>query len=136
LSLAGCASLATGGGQGSPRRVRPTAAAAALASWCTFAPSLLWIFAGAPFAERLRRSRLAAGALASITAAVLGVTANLAIWFGLHVLFRRTLDQTTPWGAPLALPDAASFDWIAALLAYAEAIALIRSKANVVVLVV
>jgi chromate transporter len=114
----------------------PAAATATMASWCTFAPSFLWIFAGAPFAESLRRSRLAAGALASITSAVLGVIASLAIWFGLHVLFQRTLNQPTPWGAELPIPDVASFDWIAAALASAAAFALIRFKTHVVIVVI
>jgi chromate transporter len=112
------------------------AAAAAMASWCTFAPSFLWIFAGAPFAERLRTSRIASAALTSITAAVLGVIANLALWFGLQVLFARTSSWAAPWGHALLAPDLASFDVVAALFALAAGIALIRFKANVVVVVI
>jgi chromate transporter len=63
--------------------------AAIMATWVTFAPSFLWIFAGAPFVEVLRRDPRLAGALAGITAAVVGVIAFLAIWFALHVLFRE-----------------------------------------------
>lgn len=55
--------------------------------WVTFVPCFMWIFLGAPFMERLRANPLLAGALAAITAAVTGVMANLAIWFGFHVLF-------------------------------------------------
>ncbi|MCB1415042.1 MAG: chromate efflux transporter [Nitratireductor sp.] len=55
--------------------------------WVTFVPCFIWIFLGAPFMERLRANPRLAGALAAITAAVTGVMANLAIWFGLHVLF-------------------------------------------------
>ena len=55
--------------------------------WVTFVPCFIWIFLGAPFMERLRANPLLAGALAAITAAVTGVMANLAIWFGFHVLF-------------------------------------------------
>jgi len=109
-------------------------AGAAMASWCTFAPSYLWIFAGAPFAERLRRSRLAAGALAAITAAVLGVIANLALWFALHVLFARTFNFSAPWGA-IALPRLGSIDPFAALLALACGLALIRFRVNVALVV-
>lgn len=58
-----------------------------LASWCTFAPSFLWIFAGAPFAERLRSNALVASCLQSVSAAVVGVIASLAVWFGAQVLF-------------------------------------------------
>ena len=53
----------------------------------TFVPSFLWIFLGAPYMERLRGNRNLAGALAAITAAVVGVILNLAVWLGLHVLF-------------------------------------------------
>jgi len=112
------------------------AAAAAMASWCTFAPSYVWIFVGAPYAERVRRNRFAAGALSAITAAVLGVIANLAIWFGLHVLFRRDAMTTAPWGHRLTLPDLMSFDPVAALIAIAAALALMRFKANVVLVIV
>ncbi|MDP3739259.1 MAG: chromate efflux transporter [Hyphomonadaceae bacterium] len=112
------------------------AAAAAMASWCTFAPSFLWIFAGAPFAERLRTSPVASAALASVTTAVLGVIANLALWFGLHVLFARTLTYATPWGHALVAPDPASFDIVAAIFALAAGVALFRFKTNVVVVVI
>ncbi len=58
-----------------------------LAAWVTFVPSFLWIFLGAPYMERLRGNRALSGALAAITAAVVGVILNLALWLGLHVLF-------------------------------------------------
>ena len=61
--------------------------ATALTIWVTFVPSMLWIFAGAPFIERLRSDRRLAGALAAITAAVVGVVLNLSVWFALHVVF-------------------------------------------------
>jgi chromate transporter len=61
-----------------------------LATWVTFVPCFLWIFLGAPFIERLRGNRAVAGALSAITAAVVGVVLNLAIWFALHTLFRET----------------------------------------------
>jgi len=60
---------------------------AALVTWVTFAPSFLWIFLGGPYVEQLRDNRALTGALAAITAAVVGVILNLAIWFGLHTLF-------------------------------------------------
>jgi chromate transporter len=62
---------------------------AAMTTWTIFAPSFLWIFAGAPFIEDVRGNRRLAGALAAITAAVVGVILNLAVWFTLHVLFRK-----------------------------------------------
>ncbi|HEV8124565.1 MAG TPA: chromate efflux transporter [Gemmatimonadales bacterium] len=61
-------------------------AGALLTTWVTFVPCFMWIFLGAPFVERLYGSRVLSGALAAITAAVVGVVANLAVWFGGHVL--------------------------------------------------
>ena len=110
--------------------------AAALASWCTFAPSFVWIFAGAPYAEQLRRNRFAAGALRAVTAAVLGVIASLAIWFGQHVLFNTSFGMSTPWGRTLELPIVTSLNWVAVLIALAAAIALVRFKANAALVVI
>ncbi len=64
----------------------------ALTTWVTFVPCFLWIFLGAPHVERLRGNRPIAGALSAITAAVVGIILNLAIWFALHVLFSETTD--------------------------------------------
>ena len=61
---------------------------AMLTTWVTFVPCFLWIFLGAPFIERLRSDPALTGAMSAITAAVVGVILNLAIWFALHVLFR------------------------------------------------
>ncbi len=60
---------------------------ATLTTWVTFVPCFLWIFLGAPYIERLRANTALSGALAAITAAVVGVILNLALWFALHVLF-------------------------------------------------
>ena len=60
-----------------------------LATWMTFVPCFLWIGLGAPFIERLRDNKPLSGALAGITAAVVGVILNLAIWFALHTWFRE-----------------------------------------------
>ena len=60
---------------------------AVMASWVIFVPSIMLIFAGAPFLEQLRANHRLAGALAAITAAVVGVILNLSVWFALHVLF-------------------------------------------------
>ena len=62
--------------------------AALLTTWVTFAPCFLWIFALAPLMDRMRSIAWLQGSLAAITAAVVGVIANLSIWFALHVLFR------------------------------------------------
>ena len=60
-----------------------------LATWVTFTPCFLWIFLGAPFVEALRGNKALNGALSAITAAVVGVILNLAIWFALHTMFRE-----------------------------------------------
>jgi len=106
-------------------------AGAAIALWCTFAPSFVWIFAGAPFAERLQRNPRAAGALAAITAAVLGVIAKLALFFAAHALFARQLNI-----GPTALPDLTSGIWWMIALALAAGVALIRFKANLLLVLV
>jgi chromate transporter len=61
-----------------------------LATWVTFVPCFLWIFAGAPYVETLRSNRALSAALAAITAAVVGVILNLAIWFAVHAVFSQT----------------------------------------------
>ena len=66
---------------------------AAMTTWVTFTPSMLWIFAGAPFVEQLRGNRNLSGALAAITAAVVGVILNLTVWFALHVLFGQVTEK-------------------------------------------
>jgi chromate transporter len=58
-----------------------------LTTWVTFVPPMMLIFAGAPFVESLRANQRLSGALAAITAAVVGVILNLTVWFALHVLF-------------------------------------------------
>ena len=61
-----------------------------LATWVTFTPCFLWIFLGAPFIEALRNNKALNGALSAITAAVVGVILNLAVWFAIHTVFRAT----------------------------------------------
>jgi chromate transporter len=80
-----------------------------MAAWTTFAPSFLWIFAGGPFVERLRAKPRPARALALVSAAAVGVIANLAVWFAVHLLFRVGTVKT--WGPFHAeLPDPASLN--------------------------
>jgi chromate transporter len=64
--------------------------ASLLVTWVTFVPSFLFIFLGAPYIEPLRSNRALAGALTGITAAVVGVIANLALYFAVTTLFART----------------------------------------------
>jgi chromate transporter len=106
-----------------------------MALWQTFVPSFLFIFAGAPWAETLRRSRLARGALGAVMAAVLGVIASLALWFAVHVLFAGSTPFRWPWGATIWLPDLTSLDGVTAGLALAAGIALVRYRANVVLVI-
>ncbi|WP_333572343.1 chromate efflux transporter [Sphingomonas sp.] len=98
-----------------------------LATWVTFIPCFLWIFLGAPFIERLRGNAAVAGALSAITAAVVGVILNLAIWFAIHTIFRQVL----PFAAgPLRfdMPVLDSVDPWASLLSAAAIIAVMRFK--------
>jgi chromate transporter len=90
----------------------------AMAVWATFAPSFLWIFAGAPFVETLRRERRLAGALAGITAAVVGVIAWITLWFGLNVLFGEVgFARAGPLRLPVVAPE--SLDPVALALSAA-----------------
>jgi chromate transporter len=82
---------------------------AVLTTWVTFLPCFLWIFAGAPYVEKLRRYQALSAALAAITAAVVGVIANLALWFALHVLFKDHARVST-YGLNLVIPDLNSVD--------------------------
>src|SRR5215217_1695063 len=97
---------------------------AAMTTWVTFTPSMLWIFAGAPFIEQLRSNQHLSGALAAITAAVVGVILNLTVWFALHVLFGQVEERhlgILRWYAfdPLALDfNTAALAAIAAGLAF------------------
>jgi chromate transporter len=97
---------------------------AAMTTWVTFVPSMLWIFAGAPFVERLRANRQLSAALAAITAAVVGVILNLSVWFALNVLFGHVEERHAGplrWFAfdPLALDiKAAVLAAVAAVLAF------------------
>jgi len=103
---------------------------ALLVAWATFVPSFIFIFAGAPYIERLRGNRILSGALSAITAAIVGVILNLAIWFGLHVLFREVgkVELVPSLGLELALPVWASLDPVAAVLFLLSAVLLFRMK--------
>ena len=100
-----------------------------LATWVTFTPCFLWIFLGAPFIEVLRGNKAVAGALAAITAAVVGVVLNLAIWFAIHTVFR----EVTPvrgFGLAFDAPVLASADLWALTLSAAAIIAIFRLNAG------
>ncbi|MBZ9815825.1 chromate efflux transporter [Mesorhizobium sp. CA7] len=96
----------------------------ALTLWATFVPCFFWIFLGAPYIEQLRQNRALAGALGAITAAVVGVIMNLALWFALHVVFGKV--ASVGWG--VEVPVLSSLDWRAALLSAAAMVAMFRLK--------
>ena len=99
---------------------------ALLTTWVTFAPCFLWIFLGAPYIEALRENRPLSAALGAITAAVVGVVMNLALWFALHVVF----GEVRSVGFGMEAPVLSTLDWRAALLSIAAMIAMLRFKAG------
>ncbi len=98
-----------------------------LATWVTFAPCFAWIFLGAPYIEDLRGNRALSAALTAVTAAVVGVILNLAVWFAIHTVFAATAEIGT---GPLALelPVPASIRWVPALLSALALLAVFRLK--------
>jgi chromate transporter len=102
-----------------------------LTTWVTFVPCFLWIFLGAPYIETIRGNRALSGALAAITAAVVGVILNLAIWFGLHVLFGEVFE----WHAyfmRVDVPVLASVNVASLVLMVAAMVALFRFKLGMI----
>ena len=108
---------------------------AALTTWVTFVPAMLWIFAGAPFLEELRANKRLAGALAAITAAVVGVILNLSVWFALHVLFGTVAEHRAGWLRWYAF-DPAALDTHAAVLAVTAAILAFRFHRGMIEVIV
>lgn len=117
-----------------PGSLSPITAAtlgAILTTWVTFLPSFLWIFAEAPFIEKMRRNVALSGAMSAITAAVVGVILNLAIWFGLHVLFAEVRTVSIA-GLSIDLPAITSIMWPSLLLTVLAALAIFRLKLSVI----
>jgi chromate transporter len=100
---------------------------AAMTTWVTFVPSMVWIFVGGPYVEDLRRNRNLSGALAAITAAVVGVILNLCVWFTLHVLFAR-IEEKEAWPLRWFAIDVTSLDYAAAALALIAAALVFRFR--------
>jgi chromate transporter len=100
-------------------------AAAGIALWMTFIPCFLWIFLGAPYLSRLTGAPRIASALAAIMAAVVGVIANLSLWFALHLLFAK-MDESSFGPFRLFSPDPGSLQPIALALAGMSALLLLR----------
>jgi len=110
------------GGWNHPGNLPPLLAAtlgALITTWVTFVPCFLWIFLGAPHIEQLRGNKNLSSALSSITSAVVGVVLNLAIWFGLHVLF----------------PSDGAVDWFAVILSVVAFIGMLKWNWNIIYVV-
>lgn len=107
------------GGFHQPGNMPPLLAAtlgALVTSWMTFVPSFMFIFVGAPYIERLRENARLTMALSAITAAVVGVVLNLAVWFGLNVL----------------VPESGRVDWYAVVVSVVAFVGLTRWKWDVI----
>ena len=104
---------------------------AVLTTWVTFVPCFLWIFLGAPYIEALRGNRSLTAALSAITAAIVGVVLNLAVWFGLHVVFAQ-VDEVTVAGVRLFVPVWESVNLAALVLTAAALVAMLRFKVGMI----
>src|SRR4051812_17625652 len=103
---------------------------ATVTTWATFAPCFLWIFLGAPYIERLRSNRALTSALAAVTAAVVGIIADVAVTFGIHTLFDR-VRIVQILGGPVPVPVPGSVDVFALCLALVSFIAVWRFRLSV-----
>ena len=101
--------------------------ASVLATWVTFIPCFLWIFLGAPYVEKLRGNQAVSAALSAVTAAVVGVMLNLAIWFAVHVAFGE-VDTVRTFGMQLLVPTWGSVQIASVVLALGAFIAMLRFK--------
>jgi len=102
-----------------PGNLTPLLAAtlgALITTWTTFVPCFLWIFLGAPYVEKLRGNESLTSALSTVTAAVVGVILNLAVWFGLHVIF----------------PATGRVDWFALVICAVAFVVMLRWQWNIV----
>ncbi|MER8849530.1 chromate efflux transporter [Mesorhizobium australicum] len=102
-----------------------------LTTWVTFVPCFLWIFLGAPFMETMRSNKALSAALSAITAAVVGVILNLAVWFALHVLFRE-LHDVSLLGMKLGVPVFSSLNLPSLVLTLGAMLAVFRFKIGVI----
>ena len=102
-----------------------------VAVWATFVPSFLWIFLGAPWVERIKGGGIWDSALSGVTAAVTGVILNLALWFGLHVLFLEV--GTAEYSLfEFAAPVFSTIQWPGVILFALALVALLRFHVGVV----
>jgi chromate transporter len=89
---------------------------ALITTWTTFVPCFLWVFLGAPYIEKLRGQKQLTAALSTVTAAVVGVILNLAVWFGVHVIF----------------PPTGNVDWFAVVVCVISFVGILRWRWNIV----
>src|SRR6266567_4105732 len=102
-----------------PGNLSPLLAAtggALITTWTTFVPCFLWVFLGAPYIEKLRGNTRLSSALSAVTAAVVGVILNLAVWFGVHVIF----------------PPGGNVDWFAIAVCALAFVAMLRYKIDII----
>jgi chromate transporter len=102
-----------------PGNLSPLASAtlgALITTWTTFVPCFLWVFLGAPYIEKLRGAKQLTAALSTVTAAIVGVILNLAVWFGVHVLF----------------PATGNVDWFAVMICTIAFVGMLRWKWNII----
>jgi chromate transporter len=104
--------------------------ASLLVTWVAFVPSCLFVLLGAPYMERLRGNRSLSSALTGITAAVVGVIANLGVYFAVHTLFSDTVDLDRG-PLQLALPDLATLRPVPLAIALVAAVLLFRLRWSV-----
>lgn len=103
----------------------------ALAMWSTFVPPFIWIFLGGPYIEAFNGNKALNSALSAVTAAVVGVILNLAIWFGLHTLFARVVEMHG-YGFTVGLPILATIDWPALVLSLGAILAMFHFKTGMI----
>lgn len=103
--------------------------ASVLVTWVTFVPCFLWIFLGAPYVETLRGNQTVSAALSAVTAAVVGVMLNLAIWFAIHVAF-NDVEIIYAYGMQLIIPVFESIQVASVVLALCAFVAMLRFKAG------
>jgi len=115
-----------------PNELNPFVAgtlASILVTWVTYVPCFLWIFLGAPYIEALRGNRALGAALSAITAAVVGVILNLAVWFSIHTLF-EIVSEFKRFGVTIDVPELRSIDLAATAIGILAAILLFRLRLN------
>lgn len=118
-------------GAGEPVLVMATVGAL-LTSWVTFLPCFVWIFAGAPYVERLRKNDALSAALSAVTAAIVGVIANLALWFALNLLFTETA-RISGAGFDVLVPLVESLDTAMLMLAVLASVLLFMFRLHLLV---